>query len=163
LGFIAAGRDPLAIDSLCARIIGLDPHSVPILRYAAEAGIGNIDLENIEVVGDDWQAYKVKDFKNYTNIESISLLPPSMVRLLKNYLTSKPAVDHKKCTACKKCIQACPLREKAIFMKNGRIRYDYRQCIRCFCCQEICPEGAIYIKESVPWKILSKVYKLIKG
>ena len=163
LGFIIAGEDSLAIDSICARIIGLDPLSIPILRYAAEFGIGNIDIKNIITYGDDWRSYCVKDFKNYSNIESLSLLPPPVVRIMKKYLINKPAIDYKKCILCKKCIEACPLHEKAIYMKNNRINYDYKQCIRCFCCQEICPEGAIYIKETLPWKILSKIYKLIKG
>ena len=25
-------------------------------------------------------------------------------------------------------------------------RYNYGACIRCYCCQEICPEGAIFLK-----------------
>jgi uncharacterized protein (DUF362 family)/ferredoxin len=163
LGFIMAGSDPLAIDSLCARIIGLDPHSVPILKYAAATGLGNIAVEQIEVVGDDWRAFRVKDFRNYAGLEPQSLIPAAIVGLLKKYLTSKPVCDHRKCTACAKCVIACPLPTKAVSLRNGKINFDYRQCIRCFCCQEICPAGAIYIKENVPWKILSKVYRLIKG
>jgi len=31
--------------------------------------------------------------------------------------------------------------------KTKQINIDYDKCIRCFCCLEICPEGAISVKE----------------
>ncbi len=31
---------------------------------------------------------------------------------------------------------------------------DYNRCIRCFCCQEICPEGAVNIRTG--WFIRNK-------
>ena len=38
---------------------------------------------------------------------------------------------------------------------NGRRNppvYDYKKCIRCFCCQEMCPHQAIQVKKHrLPW------------
>jgi formate hydrogenlyase subunit 6/NADH:ubiquinone oxidoreductase subunit I len=33
---------------------------------------------------------------------------------------------------------------------------DYGQCIQCFCCQEICPEGAIKIKPGWAMKLAGR-------
>jgi len=32
--------------------------------------------------------------------------------------------------------------------QNQPPRYTYSRCIRCYCCQEICPEGAIAVKRT---------------
>ncbi len=49
MDLIVAGRDPVATDATCARVMGFDPHSISHIRSAAQKGIGEID--NIEVVG----------------------------------------------------------------------------------------------------------------
>ncbi|MCX5667401.1 MAG: DUF362 domain-containing protein [Candidatus Omnitrophica bacterium] len=157
-GFIIAGADSLAIDSICARIIGLDPGAIPILKYSALFGIGNIDLEKIEVIGDDWRKFIVKDFKNIVTPASSDFISPKITAILKKFLITGPVVDRKKCILCMKCAKKCPVEGKAVSFRRGKIRYDYKRCIRCYCCQEICPEGAIYVKESVWWKILTVFY-----
>ena len=47
------------------------------------------------------------------------------------------------------CVEACPVEGKALQFKNGRRKppvYNYHKCIRCFCCQEMCPHKAIQVK-----------------
>jgi formate hydrogenlyase subunit 6/NADH:ubiquinone oxidoreductase subunit I len=39
-------------------------------------------------------------------------------------------------------------------MKKRGIVFDYRKCIACFCCQEICPSAAIRIEKSLLAKII---------
>jgi formate hydrogenlyase subunit 6/NADH:ubiquinone oxidoreductase subunit I len=34
--------------------------------------------------------------------------------------------------------------------------FDYEQCIRCFCCLEVCPEGAISIKQGWGLKLVGR-------
>ena len=52
LGIILAGGDGLAVDAVGCRIMGIDPHEVMHLRLTAERGLGTIDLEEIEVLGE---------------------------------------------------------------------------------------------------------------
>jgi uncharacterized protein (DUF362 family) len=51
LGMVAMGRDLTAVDSTCARVIGLDPGRIP---YLAEAGhfLGNLDDRHIDHLGE---------------------------------------------------------------------------------------------------------------
>jgi len=68
-------------------------------------------------------------------------------KLFKALLVPRPAIKAAMCTRCLQCVRICPVEPKAIAPVNGRPpRYDYRRCIRCYCCQETCPEGAIRIR-----------------
>jgi uncharacterized protein (DUF362 family) len=49
MDLIIAGKDPVATDATCARVMGLDPHEISHIRTANQKGIGNID--EIYVVG----------------------------------------------------------------------------------------------------------------
>jgi uncharacterized protein (DUF362 family) len=48
---VIAGRDIVAVDAVCAAFMGFDPVVVPHLKLAAEAGLGEMDLGKIAVVG----------------------------------------------------------------------------------------------------------------
>ncbi len=52
VGLLMASRDPVAADAVCARIMGFDPDKIEHIRFAQEAGLGTLDLENIDVVGE---------------------------------------------------------------------------------------------------------------
>lgn len=58
----------------------------------------------------------------------------------------KPAViDAEKCTNCKKCIKSlgCP----GIVIRNGRAAIENSLCTGCGLCSQVCPFGAISVKE----------------
>jgi hypothetical protein len=44
--------NPVATDVVCSHIVGLDPHDVEHVRLSAERGLGPLDLDQIEVMGD---------------------------------------------------------------------------------------------------------------
>jgi uncharacterized protein (DUF362 family) len=52
MGFVAMGRDLVAVDATCARIIGLDPAKIPYLRMAA-AFLGNAEEGRIQQRGEN--------------------------------------------------------------------------------------------------------------
>ncbi|MFZ5648391.1 MAG: DUF362 domain-containing protein [Bacillota bacterium] len=51
--YILASGDSVAIDAVAAKMMGMDPMSIPYLRMCDEAGLGNARMENIEIAGDD--------------------------------------------------------------------------------------------------------------
>jgi len=55
LGIIVAGTNPVSTDAVCSRIMGYDPLKVKYLANAHEMGLGEIDLDKIEVLGEDWR------------------------------------------------------------------------------------------------------------
>ncbi len=54
LNLLAAGTNPVAVDSICSRLMGYDPESIPHIVLSSKRGVGPIDLDHIEVLGDDW-------------------------------------------------------------------------------------------------------------
>lgn len=52
LHLIIMGVNRVAVDSVCTRIVGLDPMDVDHIRMTAERGYGPLELEAIEVRGD---------------------------------------------------------------------------------------------------------------
>ncbi len=48
-GVLIGGKDPVAVDALCARIIGFNPRSIKHIKLVAKAGLGSLKYR---VVGD---------------------------------------------------------------------------------------------------------------
>lgn len=56
---IVVGRDPVAVDSVCARLMGFDPmFEVAYIRDATVAGLGEGRPERIDVMGEDIERIK---------------------------------------------------------------------------------------------------------
>ncbi len=52
LGWIIGSTDPVACETVCSRLINLDPDSLPIVRTAKQIGFGCSSPDTIETVGD---------------------------------------------------------------------------------------------------------------
>ncbi|MFX0023186.1 MAG: DUF362 domain-containing protein [Candidatus Hermodarchaeota archaeon] len=57
---VIGGTDPLAVDVVGARVFGLTLEEVPHLKIAFERGLGEGDLNKINVIGKDLNEYKKK-------------------------------------------------------------------------------------------------------
>jgi len=51
LDLTLAGFDPVAVDTVSAKILGLNPMSLRFLKWAEEQGLGTADLNQIEITG----------------------------------------------------------------------------------------------------------------
>ncbi len=152
--------DPVALDSVFAGLIHLDPHQVPTCESSERAGLGTMDYEKIAILTPDGtltmeqarEKYGNDQFDVYRGVMKKNLLAKFMPLL--PFLQHRPRVDMKKCIACGVCEESCPVPEKAVHAGNGRkAKYDYKKCIRCYCCQEMCPAKAIEVYRS-PWNKL---------
>ena len=52
LGLVIMGENSVATDAVCCAILDLDPAEVDHIRYCHERGLGPIDLDQIEILGD---------------------------------------------------------------------------------------------------------------
>jgi len=52
LGLVMLGNDPVATDTVMARIMGFEPERIEYLRLCEKADIGTMNLADIEVIGD---------------------------------------------------------------------------------------------------------------
>ncbi len=159
LGVILISDDPVALDSVACKILDLKPDLVLTNFYGQKFGLGNMDFEKIEIKGDS--IFKAPDFE----IERKPTMEQNLAEkfsFLKNLLTSKPVISKSKCNGCNTCISQCPVNPKAIYQRsdtNNKVpKYDYNACIRCFCCQEVCPQGAISVKKPIMKKLIELFY-----
>lgn len=155
LGFLGASHDAVALDSVCADIIGLKPDNIPYLIAARTVGAGAVACEQIAVLGEDKESFKTKDFVLPAVMHNMHFTVPVPHWIFKRFFTPKPVINKKQCKKCYECISICPAQPKALSAASYAVpRFKYTQCIRCFCCQEICPHKAIKIKASLLSKLI---------
>lgn len=63
-----AGIDSVAVDSMCARMMGIPLENVGYLNYCAAAGIGNVDRARIDIIGDKDPDKSIIEYKMGSNI-----------------------------------------------------------------------------------------------
>jgi uncharacterized protein (DUF362 family)/Pyruvate/2-oxoacid:ferredoxin oxidoreductase delta subunit len=151
IGLILASRDPLCLDQIVCDLLGMSRKSLFTNRVAFEQGLGR---DEVAIVGERLEDVKIREFK-FPHLSRIDwYLPGFIKRPLKNALSSKPVVEEEVCRLCNQCVDICP--PKSLKRNEKGLAFDYGKCIRCFCCQEICPEGAITIEPGWATKLVGK-------
>jgi uncharacterized protein (DUF362 family)/Pyruvate/2-oxoacid:ferredoxin oxidoreductase delta subunit len=160
LNVLLLSRDPIAVDATACRIVCLDPEIVPTSKPGEKAGLGTYHSENIELMGEALESFIDTSFE----INRTPPMPSSGGRFrvfLKNRITQRPVIDKAKCTCCGTCITMCSVQPKAVDWYEGDKsrppRHNYNRCIRCYCCQETCPEGAIHLSSPLLGNIYSRL------
>lgn len=81
LGLLIAGTDPVATDAVCSRIIRMQPEDIRHIKLAAETGLGTIDFDKIEIVGQTLENVIPEHFqKPPRSIEGLS--PYSQIQVI---------------------------------------------------------------------------------
>ncbi len=144
-GVILASTDAVAIDRVACEIVGLDPSEAPLLRISNERGLGEADLDRIELAGVPLEALTGRPFEPAPGMRSSPSLQAALwsSRYLRNLALDRPLVRREPCVACGHCKRICPADAVRVEAALGAARMDYDRCIRCYCCAEICPEAAI--------------------
>jgi uncharacterized protein (DUF362 family)/ferredoxin len=156
LGVLLFSRDPVALDAVACKIIAMDPTLVPTFEPGERAGLGTYHDDNIEVVGENVEAFICQDF-DIVRKPPVAYPGERMWAFLKNRTCPRPVINKTLCISCGTCVQHCPVTPKAVnWSKGDESRppvHNYNLCIRCFCCQELCPEGAISINKPLLGRI----------
>jgi uncharacterized protein (DUF362 family)/Pyruvate/2-oxoacid:ferredoxin oxidoreductase delta subunit len=153
---IVAGDNVVEVDSVATRIMGGDPSEVDHIRGAERRGLGSMD--GIQMLGDDLASVAAsRDLPrspkmNQFLITGISLRLWNLVRVPWAKITggepvrkkaAQPGellIDHGLCDGCRLCLKACPVDALSY---DDLLGCDSAECIRCFCCAEVCPQGAL--------------------
>ncbi len=150
LNLLALSADPVALDATMCRVIGLDPSIVPTCKKGEELGLGTYREENIEILGSNLEEVRVKGFE----VKKTGKSHLQSLKILRGILLDYPSLVPELCKKCGICHSVCPARPKAINIEKGLPEFNFKNCLRCFCCQEMCPSGALIIKEPLPRKII---------
>lgn len=146
-GYLIGGRNAIAVDIACCKLIGIKPENIPYLKIYGE----RYGLPEIELAGDE--LIPVKDFdipgrRTGSLISSRAFRP--FLNLLGKRFKAFPVIDGDLCRKCHACAQVCPV--KAI---SKDLKFDRKKCINCLCCFEVCPYKAISVKKSFIAKLFT--------
>jgi uncharacterized protein (DUF362 family)/Pyruvate/2-oxoacid:ferredoxin oxidoreductase delta subunit len=144
-GLLAASADPVALDAVVARAMGCRPGQVLHVAQAGDRGLGVSDPGAVEVVGEP----RALDFGRVSLPAAHWFLRvPSWVGpLARRMIRVRPQLAASECTACGRCVEACPRR--AITLATVP-EFDDAVCTACLCCAEVCPVGAITPRRNLP-------------
>lgn len=162
IGAVLTSANPFASDLVCEKILGFEG-TVPLVREAASRGLCPDSAKVLALHGTAPQAIAVPDFKAPDSAEKRA---PSALTFFSRgkfgrFFMPRPAVVNEKCRGCGECVASCPQHtiDLTANKKSGtRIAHiKHASCIRCYCCQELCPFGAIRVKKNVILKIISSI------
>jgi uncharacterized protein (DUF362 family)/Pyruvate/2-oxoacid:ferredoxin oxidoreductase delta subunit len=141
VGLILASDNGVALDAVMATMMGCEPALLRFLRKAREMGLGDYDLNQIEVIG---ELKKLPDFKLPPLGGEAILQNETIQSMICQKALLRPQADPELCSGCGTCVDQCPV--SALSMNGDLPQVDADTCITCFCCQEICPEKAMTLK-----------------
>ncbi len=144
LGFVAAGRNAFALETLVLELAGLKLEDSRPLKAAVDRGVCPGEPGWFDVLGDDRLKLSIDDFQLPSRNFFSERIPARLTGRLSRHFSARPDPQPDVCTGCGRCADFCP--RGAITMKKGFARVDLKSCIRCFCCEELCENGAVRIK-----------------
>lgn len=151
-GFLLAGSDGVALDSVLALVMGLGPLDILTTKEAAVRKLGVCDMDSIDVLGAKLEEVIGKPFKLPAPSTPRTKVFSALMEFASRFIRFYPKINRRSCVLCGACVVSCPA--KIMKIKSKRIVIDYSKCLACFCCQEACPSGAIKIKKSIAAKVV---------
>jgi uncharacterized protein (DUF362 family)/NAD-dependent dihydropyrimidine dehydrogenase PreA subunit len=148
VGKLLAGTDALAVDAVMARMMGVDPAELPVQKEGLARGLGVLGEDEIEIRG---PFAEIPEFKMPVTFSRQHLDDEAIAELRRLYpadmmstrVTVKPQRAEEKCTECGDCALNCPA--ECLTLEPEFHISD--ECIACFCCVELCPEGAMEVPD----------------
>ena len=152
LNLLLASSDCVALDTVMAKIMGINNYEILTTKEAALRGLGENEINRIKIEGEDIDKLNIRPFILPAASAKITKLPQILKQVLKFLIKYRPYCLRLKCTRCGHCVKVCP--KQCIRLKKSGIQINYKKCIACFCCQEACPAAAIGVKKSLLAKLI---------
>ncbi len=161
LGALIVSANPFAADVVSSHLIGRDGR-ITTVNNAAARGLSPAGIEGVNVIYLTDSAvtpldFAVPDSVDKNGIEVMkNLFGGRIYRMFQPY----PTIDYRACVGCGECSASCPqhtitmverekIGGKARASKALRVpKIERDACIRCFCCQELCPHGVVKIRKN---------------
>ena len=151
--------DPVALDTVFCDLIDLKPEFVPTMKLGYESGLGTYLNQDIRIVGcEDFSLLVHKEFNAIRRKPDRWVSTRYFPTFFKNLVSPRPRIKYDLCVNCGACILQCPVEPRAVNWPKGNNKekpvFNYNDCIRCYCCQEICPHKAIDIQVPLLGKLI---------
>ena len=135
--FLALSAAAPALDCLVEKWLGF-PEPTPLSLEAEKLGLlPEIGFSACGPAADQMLFPSIKEAKG----AAAATFPGQ--RLWRRLFVKRPKISKIRCHHCRVCVQHCPA--EVMKLVDAEIVIDYKRCIRCYCCQELCPYGAIHV------------------
>jgi uncharacterized protein (DUF362 family)/Pyruvate/2-oxoacid:ferredoxin oxidoreductase delta subunit len=141
IGLMLASDNAVALDAVIATMMGCEPGRLRFLQKAKEEGLGDYDLNAVEVIG---ELKRLPDFKLPPLGGEATAHNTVLQDMIHSRIMLRPTADPALCTGCGTCVDHCSV--SALSLDDNLPKVESARCIACFCCQEICPERAIALR-----------------
>lgn len=150
LDIVMASDDALALDRVVCRMLGIREDELLTNRAAARMGLMP------EKVVIDGELPVVTDMQ-FPEMAPLVFGPKGLHGFMRKHLVQRPACKAPLCRHCGECWRYCPA--QAIEPEIKGLKFDYDKCIRCYCCIEVCPYGALSARQTMLGKAVRKTVK----
>lgn len=159
IGALLASTTPVALDAAAIELVGLEVSSVWTQKVARKTGRPGTHLDEIVLHGVPLDDLRPPHFRPAVGTDVNFGLPAPLRRAFRNSLTARPEILPT-CRLCGHCIRHCP--PQVMTAGRDRVEIDHELCIRCFCCQELCPYNAIATHQSGLLKLVDILQQRIR-
>lgn len=146
IGALLASPHAIALDTVATNMVNLQEQHVWTQKVARQSGRQGVSLDELQLYGTQLDQLRTTRFKPSKSTDVNFGLPTPVKNLLKNAITAQPEITLD-CQLCGHCVTHCP--PHAMSLSNDGVQIDYGLCIRCFCCQELCPHNAIKTRQGL--------------
>lgn len=157
LNSILISPNPFALDVAVAEMVKIKQEKIPTIKAARERGLPS-RIEEIQLLGEPLKNMHPLSFASPDINDSAKLLerflPGRLGNAITHLLRPKPVFDPELCIQCGDCVRSCP--PQIISKREKGVEADLSQCIRCFCCQELCPKVAVSVHRPLLGRMLFK-------
>lgn len=147
-GVIVGSDNPHCADLACAEIIEMNTQRIPILKESIVRGYAPETVNGLAITGAALQNLQTR-FVPPPYMEKsgvLAVLPGPMKKVLNRFVEPYPIISDR-CVGCGRCAESCP--QHTIKVENGRAHINYKKCMKCYCCQEMCIPKAIDLKRKL--------------
>jgi uncharacterized protein (DUF362 family) len=145
---IFAGTSAPATDIIASEVSGFRPNSVYTNKFS------KIKRKDIETVGNA-QNIRLKFEKPSTH--SIQTL----MFFNKLFPKSRIEFDKELCKRCHLCEKKCPVKAITLKTTDGYPNCNWKKCIQCLCCIEVCPSRAVHLHDHWSKTLIAKIAKKV--
>lgn len=158
IGCIITSENPFASDLLAASLLGFGS-DVSTVRESISRGLCPDSADKLDIIGKlppPPENFKPSDANKGSRAGLLLFF--SQGKLGRMFMP-RPAVSFDECRGCGECARSCPQKMISLSERDGRkvAEINYSGCIRCYCCQELCPIGAIKIRRNFFIGLVSKI------
>lgn len=148
VGLLMGSTDALSLDYAVCTMMRMEPSELLTNRAALNMGLD----KSFTLSG------ALPELDDFVIPDTGGLLfgPRFAHGFLRRHISSRPENVPDMCKYCNECLNICPA--LAITNTGRRLNFDYERCIRCYCCIEVCPHGAMRKRDTVLKKIIKKFF-----